>query len=356
MTKKRVVVAMSGGVDSSVVAAMLHEQGYEVVGITLQLFDYGDAVSANQKTCCASKDVSDAGKVAEKIGFQHYVLNYESVFKNEVIDDFIDSYTKGFTPIPCVKCNQTVKFRDLYSIAKKLGAEFLATGHYVRKIDGIHGAEMHIGIDKTKDQSYFLFQTTKEQLEFLRFPLGGLAKTETRELALKYGLEVHSKPDSQNICFVPNGNYASVIEKYRPGSLDKGDIVEIASGAVIGEHNGTINFTLGQRRGLGVSGESPLYVVKIDPQTNTVFVGEEKFLYHAKFEIENTNWLLNKNEELPHNLMARVRSSQVEIPCKIEENTITLFEPSKLICPGQAAVLYDGERMLGGGFIKKILD
>ena len=256
VSETRVVVAMSGGVDSSVTAAMLADEGYDVVGITLQLYDHGEAVE-RPGSCCAGADIADARRVAETVGIPHYVLDYESKFRQSVIDDFADSYLRGETPIPCVRCNQTVKFRDLLGTAKDLGADALATGHYVRRELGTGGPELHRGIDDGKDQSYFLFATTPEQLDYLRFPLGGLDKGATRDLARKYGLAVSEKPDSQDICFVPNGSYADVVEKLRPGALDPGDIVDL-EGNVIGQHDGIINFTVGHRKGIRCSGKASL--------------------------------------------------------------------------------------------------
>ena len=358
MKKDRVVVAMSGGVDSSVVAALLQEEGHEVVGITLQLYDYGEALLKQSKTCCAAKDVEDAASVCNRLGILHYVLNYEDVFRDEVMEKFADSYLAGYTPVPCVTCNQTVKFRDLYRLAKNLSADFLATGHYVQKIQGQFGSEMHTGLDLKKDQSYFLFQTTKEQLDFISFPLGFKTKDETRQMAERFGLSVANKPDSQNICFVPDGNYAKVIERLRPGSALPGEIIDIETGKILGMHKGTINFTLGQRRGIGVATGESIYVVKIDAKENKVFVGPQHKLLHSSFKIEQTNWLLNDGENFPEDLTARVRSGPCNVSCKIDldNNIVTLLEPSSLICPGQACVIYSKTRVIGGGFISEILD
>ena len=360
-SRKTVVVAMSGGVDSTVCAALMKERGHNVIGVTLQLYDYGEAVCSTDstdkksKTCCASKDIFDAQKACEMLEIQHYVLNYEDIFRQEVIKDFADQYIQGYTPIPCVKCNQTVKFRDLFKIAKKLGADVLVTGHYVQKKDG----NMHQGADKTKDQSYFLFQTTQEQLDFLEFPLGGLSKVETRELARKYKLEISEKPDSQNICFVPDGDYAKVVQKYHPESFKVGNILEIESGKILGTHNGIIHYTLGQRRGLGIAFEEPLYVVKLDVYTNTVFVGRYHNLLRDTFTISSSHFLLPQEEiyNLSENgkLKVRVRSSCEEISCQINEHTVTLSEKIAFISPGQAAVFYNETQMLGGGYIEKIV-
>lgn len=357
--KERVVVAMSGGVDSSVVAGILKEQGYEVIGVTLQLYDYGSR-KENTKTCCASKDINDAAEAAKKLGIYHYVLNYESVFKKEVIENFAESYINGFTPVPCVRCNQTVKFRDLYEIAKKLGAKFLATGHYIRKVVTPKGAELHMGMDETKDQSYFLFQTTNEQLEFLEFPLGEMTKQQTRMLAKKFGLSNAEKMDSQDICFVPDGNYAQVVKDIKgEGVFKSGDIINIANGTVIGRHNGIINYTVGQRKRLGVASQVPLYVIKIDAKDSKVFVGTEEFLLRTKCEIEELNLIVKSESEIDFsNLTAKIRSSCIPIPCNLDvKNNVVIFkEATKLIAPGQAAVFYNDTKMVGGGFIKKILD
>jgi tRNA-specific 2-thiouridylase len=355
--KKRVVVAMSGGVDSSVVAAMLKAEGHEVIGVTLQLYDYGKA-TGKQKACCASKDIQDAFMVCQKIDIPHYTFNYESVFREEVIEKFADSYLAGYTPIPCVECNQTVKFRDLYKIAKELDADFLATGHYVRRIEDADGVKMLQGADKTKDQSYFLFSTTREQLEFLRFPLGGQTKDETRKIASEMGLNIAQKPDSQDICFVPNGDYRSVVEKIRPNSSKNGDLVDIESGKVIGMHGGVLNFTLGQRRGLGISSTNPLFVVKIDAEKNIVYVGDERLLYQKSFKISNPNLLLNPSEKLDKfNISVKLRSAQTPVAAKIDldKNLVELDKPQKAITPGQACVFYDSERVLGGGWIELVL-
>jgi tRNA-specific 2-thiouridylase len=355
----RVVVAMSGGVDSSVVACLLHEQGYEVIGITLQLYDLGDALK-KKNACCAGVDIYDAKKIAEKIGFPHYVLNYQNLFRESVIDDFVESYLEGETPIPCVKCNQSVKFRDLLKVARDLGADALATGHYVQRKIGKNGkAQLHKAIDDDKDQSYFLFATTQEQIEFLRFPLGGNKKEKTREEALRLGLEVANKPDSQDICFVPNGDYASVIRRHSPSAFKKGNLIHCDTKKVLGEHDGIINFTLGQRRGLGIAYPQPLYVVRIDPKENAVFVGEEKFLANKKFVMKDLNWLAD-DVDLTSEIHAKVRlrSNQEEAPAviKILENgraEVEMKSMSRAITPGQACVIYDDTRVLGGGWITK---
>ena len=357
MTKKRkIVVAMSGGVDSSTVAAMLKEQGHEVIGITLQLYDV-NKVGIKRGSCCAGIDVYDAKNVANKLDIPHYVLDYESKFRQSVIDDFADTYLRGETPIPCVKCNQTVKFSDLYKVAQDLGADALATGHYVKKIMGQNGAELHRGIDEKKDQSYFMFVITKDQLKFLEFPLGGYSKQETRELARKYGLEIADKPDSQDICFVTDGNYAGVIEKLRPGALDKGNIVD-TDGNILGTHEGIINYTIGQRRGLGVSGPEAYYVIKINPENNTVVVGPEEKLFHSEFFIRDSNWLVD--DALLDNdfdIQVKIRSAHEPKPAVISKDKTTgmykvkLADFQKSITPGQACVVYDKSRVIGGGWI-----
>ncbi|MDG2474725.1 MAG: tRNA 2-thiouridine(34) synthase MnmA, partial [Paracoccaceae bacterium] len=286
----RVVVAMSGGVDSSVVAAKLKQEKYDVIGITLQLYDHGQAIG-KKGACCAGLDINDARRLAEDLGFPHYVLNYENRFKESVIDDFADTYLAGDTPVPCIRCNEKIKFADLLKTAKELKADCLATGHYVRYIYGSDGAELHQANDVKKDQSYFLFATTKAQLDFLRFPLGEMkSKDDTRQLAQKLALKVANKPDSQDICFVPNGSYSDVIRKLRPESEKPGNIVNLA-GDIIGTHNGVINFTVGQRRGLGIGGANPLYVIKIDAKAKTVTVGPREALITRNITINDINWL-----------------------------------------------------------------
>ncbi len=349
----KIVVAMSGGVDSSTVAAMLVHQGYQVIGVTMQLYDYGLTVG-KKGACCAGQDIYDAKMVADRLNIPHYVLNYESLFKESVIDDFANSYLRGETPIPCVRCNQTVKFRDLLKMAKSLDADALCTGHYVRKVNGKNGFELLKGIDHKKDQSYFLFATTKDQLDYTYFPLGGYSKDETRKLALEYELEVADKPDSQDICFVPNGDYASVINKYRPGALDKGDIIHV-DGRKLGTHDGIINFTIGQRRGLGIASENPLYVIKIIPETKIVIVGPQEALYKLKFIIKDVNWLADDLNDVLE-VSVKVRSNQETISAQLRlfpdsRAEITLLNPEKAITPGQACVIYQDERVLGGGWI-----
>ena len=351
----KIVVAMSGGVDSSTVAVMLHKLGYEVVGITLQLYDLG--VTLEKKgACCAGQDIYDAKMIADKFSFPHYVLNYETIFKNEVIEDFADSYIRGETPIPCVKCNQSVKFRDLFKVARDLGADALVTGHYVRRQNGPGGAELLRAIDPLKDQSYFLFATTKEQLSYVHFPLGGFTKEETRKLATSYGLEIADKPDSQDICFVPNGSYSKIVEKFRPGALDDGDIMHI-DGTKLGTHAGIINYTIGQRRGMGIASANPLYVVKLVPELNQVIVGPESALFKSSFVARDINWL--GHSEIPKegfSATVKLRSAHKGAKAFIVPDgnhlQITLEQPEKAITPGQACVIYDGDRVLGGGWIK----
>ncbi len=349
----RVVVAMSGGVDSSVTAAMLHEAGYDVIGITLQLYDHGAAIG-KKGACCAGQDIHDARQVAEQLGIPHYVLNYESKFRESVMDDFVESYLAGETPIPCVRCNQSVKFRDLLQTARDLDADVMATGHYVQRIDAHGRAELHSGKDSGKDQSYFLFATTQEQLDFLRFPLGNLTKDETRALAARYGLAISDKPDSQDICFVPTGGYAKVIEKLRPEACDPGDIVHV-DGTILGKHQGIVHYTVGQRRGLRIAHANPLYVIRLDAETKQVIVGPKEALAKQSFTIKDTNWLEEFNGE-DEAVMIKWRSMQDLKPATVTmlENgnaRITPAEPEYAIAPGQACVLYDGSRVLGGGWI-----
>ncbi|OFW80504.1 MAG: tRNA 2-thiouridine(34) synthase MnmA [Alphaproteobacteria bacterium RIFCSPLOWO2_01_FULL_40_26] len=358
----RIVVAMSGGVDSSVVACLLHEQGYEVIGITLQLYDIGEALK-KKNACCAGTDIYDAKKIAEKFGFPHYVLNYQNLFREAVIDNFADSYLRGETPIPCIECNKSVKFRDLMKVARDLSADALATGHYVRREIGKNGeAQLHKAFDNDKDQSYFLFATTKDQLEFLRFPLGTNTKEQTRKEAHRFGLEVATKPDSQDICFVPNGDYADVIRRYRPNAFKRGKLIHIESKEILGEHEGIINFTLGQRRGLGISYPKPLYVIKIDPKENIVFVGEEEFLHNKKFTIRDINWLADDiDKTAPIQAKVRLRSNHEEEKATIkflpnDEAEVEMKSMTRAITPGQACVIYQDSCVLGGGWITKEID
>ncbi|MHC9237249.1 tRNA 2-thiouridine(34) synthase MnmA [Pseudooceanicola sp. 502str34] len=358
----RVVVAMSGGVDSSVVAAMLAEEGYDVVGVTLQLYDHGAAL-AKKGACCAGLDIHDARRVAEEMGFPHYVLDYENIFKDAVIDEFADSYLAGATPVPCIRCNERVKFKDLLQTAKDLDADCMATGHYIQRKMGETGAELHCAADSNRDQSYFLFSTTQEQLDYLRFPLGHLpSKAETRALAAKYGLPVADKPDSQDICFVPNGNYASVIEKLRPGAAEPGEIVD-PEGRVLGTHNGVIHYTIGQRRGLGIGGLSePLYVVKLDVDNRRVVVGPKEMLATRIVPVREINWLGDGGfaDLSERHVSVKVRSTRppreaILRPLSATTAEVELLTAEEGISPGQACVFYEteGSRILGGGWIHK---
>jgi tRNA-uridine 2-sulfurtransferase len=358
----RVVVAMSGGVDSSVVAAELAAEGYDVVGVTLQLYDHGAAL-AKKGACCAGRDIHDARRVAETMGFPHYVLDYENMFREAVIEDFADAYLAGATPVPCIRCNERVKFKDLLATAKDLDADCMATGHYIRRKTGLHGPELHQAADPARDQSYFLFPTTPEQLSYLRFPLGHLtSKAETRALAARHGLSVADKPDSQDICFVPNGNYAAVIEKLRPGSAEPGEIVDLA-GTVLGRHNGVIHYTVGQRRGLGIGGlDDPLYVLRLDADARRVIVGPKEALSTRIVPLREINWLgdapLTSRPEW--HLEVKVRSTRpprpaILRPINATEATVELLSPEDGVSAGQACVFYapEGSRVFGGGWIWK---
>ena len=356
----RVVVAMSGGVDSSVVAAELAAQGYDVVGITLQVYDHGAAL-AKKGACCAGSDIHDARRVAEKLNFPHYVLDYENSFRESVIDDFAKSYLAGATPIPCIRCNERIKFKDLLETAIDLDADCMATGHYIQRKDGINGAELHMAADHQRDQSYFLFSTTAKQLDYLRFPLGSLAsKAETRALAAKYGLDVANKPDSQDICFVPDGNYAAVIEKLHPGAAQPGKIID-QNDNILGTHNGVINYTIGQRRGLGIGGlEEPLYVVKLDADRKLVIVGPKELLATRQVSLKEVNWLGDTPlmTKSTWEIRAKVRSTRpprdaVLRPISNTEAIVELIAAEEGIAPGQACVFYgqDSSRVLGGGWI-----
>lgn len=357
----RVVVAMSGGVDSSVVAAMLKEQDYEVIGVTLQLYDHGAAIS-KKGACCAGTDIHDARRIAELMDFPHYVLNYENMFKENVIEEFAESYLAGSTPVPCIRCNERVKFKDLLETAKDLGADCMATGHYIQRKLGQHKAELHCAADSSKDQSYFLFTTKQEQLDFLRFPLGHLnSKTATRELARKYNLSVADKPDSQDICFVPNGSYADVIKKLKPEAVEPGYIVD-TRGVKLGEHKGIINYTVGQRRGLGIGGGDPLYVLELDAVNRRVIVGEKELLSTKTIKIKDVNWIGDKpfEEIQERKLKVRVRSTSTPVEALVttedaKSASVTLNKAEEGIAPGQACVFYerDGTRVLGGGWITK---
>jgi tRNA-specific 2-thiouridylase len=345
----RIVVAMSGGVDSSVVAALAARSRAEVIGVTLQLYDHG-AASGRAKACCAGRDIADAQAVAAKLGFAHYVFDYESRFRDSVIERFADEYAKGRTPIPCVSCNQGVKFTDLLSLARDLGADCLATGHYVRRVMGPSGAELHRAADAARDQSYFLFATTREQLDYLRFPLGGLPKPLVREIARDLGLGVAAKPDSQDICFVPNGDYASVVKKVRPEAAQAGEIVD-QEGRVLGAHRGLIHYTVGQRRGLEIGGQAePLYVVRLDPEARRVVVGPKAALAVRAARLSGLNWL---GEGQRDGLSAKVRSMAKPAPARFDGEAIHFEAPEYGVAPGQAAVLYEGDRVLGGGWIEE---
>ena len=371
----RVVVAMSGGVDSSVTAALLKEAGYDTVGLTLQLYDHGAAVG-RKGACCAGQDIHDARRVADRLGMPHYVIDHESAFRADVMEDFADSYLAGETPIPCVRCNQRSKFRDLLGIARDLGAAALATGHYVRRIAGAAGAELHRAIDDTRDQSYFLFATTQAQLDFLRFPLGPLEKSETRAHAARFGLDIAGKPDSQDICFVPQGRYVDVVTRLRPGAIEPGDIVH-SDGRVLGRHDGIIGFTVGQRRGLGLvdpkaPGE-PLYVLRLDPAAKRVIVGPRAQLGVAGVRLREVNWLGAGMPEDGYRVAAKVRSTMAPVAARIRvgpatdtssdrragdlpmqrDLSVAFDAPHEGVSPGQACVLYDGTRVLGGGFIAR---
>ena len=353
----RVVVAMSGGVDSSVVAAKLKTEGYDVIGVTLQLYDHGAAL-AKKGACCAGQDIHDARRVAERMGFPHYVLDYENKFRESVIDECADAYLAGATPVPCIRCNERVKFRDLLETARDLDADCMATGHYIQRKEG-KKAELHMAADANRDQSYFLFSTTQEQLDFLRFPLGHLeSKAETRALAAEYGLAVADKPDSQDICFVPNGDYASVIEKLRPGAADPGEIVDM-DGNVLGEHRGVIHYTIGQRRGLGIGGlGDPLYVVRLDPASRRVVVGPKTALATSIVPISEVNWLGDTPLDAEIPVMVRIRSTRPPRPAVLRplggsRAEVELLDAEEGVSPGQACVFYepDSTRVLGGGWI-----
>jgi tRNA-specific 2-thiouridylase len=358
----RVVVAMSGGVDSSVVAGLMKAEGYDVVGITLQLYDHGQAVG-RKGACCAGQDIQDARRVAEALDIPHYVLDYEARFAETVMDEFADSYLNGETPVPCVACNQKIKFRDLLETAEGLGAAALATGHYVKSQPGATGWELHRAEDKERDQSYFLFATTRKQLEFLRFPLGDRPKAETRELAREFGLNVAEKFDSQDICFVPTGRYTQVIERLRPGAAEPGDIVHL-NGSVLGRHTGIINYTIGQRKGIGVAAREPLYVIRLDASRREVLVGPRDALRVRILTLRDVNWLGDEPFEAAASggvdVLARIRSTgplqPATVTCDKEGVIVELAEGEEGVSPGQACVFYaatgGGERLLGGGWIK----
>lgn len=358
----RVVVAMSGGVDSSVVAAQLKQEGYDVIGVTLQLYDHGAAL-AKKGACCAGVDIADARRVSEEFDFPHYVLDYENLFKDAVINEFADSYLAGSTPVPCIRCNERVKFQDLLQTAKDLDADCMATGHYIQRKMGARGPELHQAVDATRDQSYFLFTTTPEQLDFLRFPLGHLpSKDATRALAQQYNLVVADKPDSQDICFVPNGDYAEVIKKLRPEAAEAGEIVD-HEGRVLGTHEGVIHYTIGQRRGLGIGGlEDPLYVVKLDTEKKQVIVGPKEMLATRHVPIAEVNWLGEEPFESRDewHLSVKLRSTRppheaVIRPTSATTAMVELVAAERGVSPGQACVFYapEGGRIFGGGWIQK---
>jgi tRNA-specific 2-thiouridylase len=352
----RIVVAMSGGVDSAVTAALLVEQGFEVIGITLQLYDQG-AAAGRKGACCAGRDIEDAARVAERLGIAHYVLDYEARFRKAVIDDFADTYLRGETPIPCVRCNEKVKFSDLLETARDLGADALATGHYAQRVMGPGGPELHRAADAARDQSYFLFATTPAQLAFLRFPLGGMSKSETRAMAARFDLPVAAKPDSQDICFVPDGAYARLVERLRPGALSPGDIVDRA-GKVLGRHDGVVNFTVGQRRGLGIAAAEPLYVLRIEPEARRVVVGPKSALGQQLVRLGGINWLGGESVRAGKRRVAvKLRSAQPPVPARLVldglgRGEVELDEAAS-VAPGQACVFYDGDRVLGGGWIRR---
>ena len=356
--RTRVVAAMSGGVDSAVAAALAKRAGYDVVGVTLQLYATKDQPK-RKGSCCAGQDIYDAKLAADSIGIPHYTLDYEAKFRASVMEDFAASYARGETPIPCVRCNETVKFRDLLNASKDMGAAALITGHYIRRVDGSNGPELHRAADASRDQSYFLFATTREQLDFVRFPLGGMPKSETRAIAVELGLGLADKPDSQDICFVPNGKYSDIVQKLKPGSIEPGAIVDL-SGRVLGRHDGVINFTVGQRKGLGLGHHESLFVIRIDAAAREVVVGPRAALATRRVFLRDMNWLdANALSAAPRAALARVRSTREPVRAEIRATAngaeVELLSHEEGVAPGQACVLYDidGSRMLGGGWIVK---
>jgi len=357
--RTRVVAAMSGGVDSAVAAALAKRAGYDVVGVTLQLYA-SDGQPKRKGSCCAGQDIYDAKAAADRIGIPHYTLDYVERFRSSVMEDFAASYARGETPIPCVRCNETVKFRDLLNASKDMGAAALITGHYIRRVDGASGPELHRAADASRDQSYFLFATTREQLEFVRFPLGGLPKSETRALAAELGLELAAKPDSQDICFVPNGRYSDVVQRLKPGAIEAGEIVDL-SGRVLGRHEGVINFTVGQRKGLGLGHHESLFVIRIDAAKRQVVVGPREALATRRVLLRDINWLdVAPPSAAPRAVLARVRSTREPVRAEVRACAdgveVELLVHEEGVAPGQACVLYDAAdpgRMLGGGWIVK---